>query len=181
VPRLVALVVALGLGVGALGCAPLYGGKAEPLSKLKKKKAPPESEVAIPWDEECKVDFFGDGAKFRPRPQDAAPLFESGQAAMTQADRSPDPAAKGVLIVDALNKFKNALTKDPYNAEITLALAAGYARALKKGCALALLKRLVELEGHPDYESAARRMIGSAQSEGAFGGFRKESDAAVGH
>lgn len=87
-----------------------------------------------------------------------------------------EPAAA----LEALGKFRSALAADPYQAEATFKMAVVYAQLRKKGCALALLKRLAELERHPDFERSAALMIQAAQGEGVFEPFRDEANAAVG-
>lgn len=177
VRRILTVLTALALSA----CGPLYAGKPQKLRGMKTKPRPPEADVAvIPWNDKCEAKFFLDGSKVRPEPREAAPLFDTGRTALENADRSEDPKARGNLMVEAMRKLNNALVKDPYNAEITVTLAIANAKVLRKGCALALLKRLVDLEKHPTYRSAAQRMIGFVQSEDAFAGFRSEADSAVG-
>jgi hypothetical protein len=71
--------------------------------------------------------------------------------------------------------------KDPYSVDATLKLAIAYDKAMRKGCALALLKRLSQLAGHPKYGSEANRRIDDIDANGAwFKGYRKDAMAAVG-
>src|SRR5207237_1518503 len=117
---------------------------------------PPEAVVAaaeVKYDDECKAKFQEDGSRVR-RKSPAAQI-EAGDAALEQVAASNDPAAKAGFAVDAINKFKNALGQDPYSGQATYKLAVSFALVRKKGCALALLKRLTELQKHPDFEGEA--------------------------
>ena len=178
--RLVSAAVVATL-LGGTGCAPLYGGKPETLKKPVSKKRPPETAAAIPWVVECRADFEGDGSKVRRRAAEATPLTAAGNESLSRALSSPDPATRASLVVEAINKYKSALTKDPFNADATEALAAAYARVLYKGCSLKLLQRLPQLEANPVYEVEARNAISRALASSAYDGFRSEADSAVGH
>lgn len=179
--HVVAILVVLGIVLPtATGCQPLWGGKPERLRNPEKKKRPPGAEVQVKYVDDCKADFFADASRVKPRPNDARPLIELGDAAMTQAEQAKDPMQKSGRVVDAINKYKNALVKDPYNAEATYRLAVAYAHVLRKGCSLALLKRLTALEKNPAYETAAHRMIAAGTADSAFKGFRKDADSALG-
>lgn len=172
------------VSAGLSGCQPLYGAKAEKLSNPSKKKRPPEpkeEEVQITYVEECKADFRGDPRLARPQPTVAAQLMQEGKTAAQSARQAKDPTSEVELLRLALDKFRNALTKDPYNAEITLELALAYDRVLRKGCALALLKRIASLEAHPKYTSLARRQADLVTDNAQwFKGYRNEAISAVG-
>jgi hypothetical protein len=179
---LVCALAAAVLGGGLTGCQPLYSGKPDRMRNPEKKKAPVEAEAPaapIPWDEECKAEFFAKSTAV-PRPAEARPLVETGNTALGGADRAPDLKARANLIIDAIGRYKGALAKDPYNAEATYGLAVAYTKALKKGCALALLKRLAALESNPRFADDARRMIDAAMADTSFKAFRKDAEGALG-
>ena len=166
------LFLALVIVGGALGCSGPYAGKPSPLVRPVKKKRP--QAAAATFDDQCKTDFFADASRVKPRTRDADQLVVQGNRILTSGD---DETA---TMLDALGKFRSALAADPYQAEATFKMAVVYAQLRKKGCAVALLKRLAELERHPDFERQATLMIQAAQGESSFDAFRDEANAAVG-
>ncbi len=124
---------------------------------------------------------LGDPAKARPQPAMANQLVGEGETALVSSEKAKDPNSQAELIRVSIDKFRNALIKDPYNHEATLQLAIAYDRVLRKGCALAMLKRLATLEMHPKYQKGAKlaadRVTDNAQW---FKGYRKDAVAAVG-
>ena len=68
----------------------------------------------------------------------------------------------------------------PYNPRATYNLAVAYARARRKECSKALLKRLAALETYPDFQAEAKRMIDSAQEDSTLKLFEKEMLEALG-
>ncbi len=162
-------------------CSAPYDVASEKLKKPSKKARPPDAPVAaveIKYDEDCKTKFEEDGSKVRRRNADSQ--IAAGDSAMTSIDGTTDPATKAGFAVDAINKYKNALAQDPYSAVATYKLAVAYALVLKKGCSLALLKRLTVLQKHPDFQADADRMIKSVDDEQAFKGFHKDAMNAAG-
>jgi hypothetical protein len=179
--RILACLILVAGGLG--GCQPLYGGKPEKLANPSKKKRPPEpeqAEVKITYVEECKADFRGE-SKIRPQPSIAERLIQDGESAMQSARQAKDAKSEVDLIRVAIDKYRNALLKDPFNAEATLGLALAYDRVLRKGCALALLKRIAALEENPKYASGARRAADLVTDNNQwFKGYRNEAISAVG-
>ena len=178
-----ALLMAVTPVLGTAGCSGPYAGKAERLKHPRKKKRPPPpppSKVVIQYDDECRVKFNEDNSRVRRRQGEARALIGRGDTAMSTAVRTPDPKGRTSLIIDAINKYKNALSQDPYSATATYHLAVAYALVRKKGCTIALLKRLTELQKHPDFEAEATRMIKSVDNEPAFKGFQKDALTAAG-
>ncbi|MGE0545571.1 MAG: hypothetical protein AB7O24_06510 [Kofleriaceae bacterium] len=163
-------------------CQPLYGSKPEKLKNPEKKKRPPEAATAAPiYIEDCAADFRGDPSKVRPQPAIAQPLVVEGETALRTAETSKDPSSQVQLITLAIDKLRNALMKDPYNADATLQLALAYDRVYRKGCALALLKRLAALSANPKYARDADRAVGRVtDSEHWFKAYRKDAISAVG-
>jgi hypothetical protein len=178
------LLVALALAVSVPACSPVYGGKPEKLKNPPKKKKPPEvadAEVEIKYVEDCSANFSDDPKKVRAQTPMSRTLFDQGESALDQADKAKDDSAKVGLIKDAIDKYRNALIKDPYNIAATLKLAVAYDRALRKGCAIAMLKRLSSLSNNPKWTSEANRHIDTIDANGQwFKGYRKEAMAAVG-
>ena len=168
-----------------VGCQPLYGGKAEKLKVPEKKKRPKEavdSGPTIVYNEECKADFFATGMKVTPMPSLADQQVQLGNAAMDASRRAAQPEAKVSSIIEAINKYKLALTKDPYSAEATLQLALAYDAVLKKGCALELLKRLASLQTYqpPNSDIARVKLDEIVSRETMFKGYRNDAIKAIG-
>lgn len=183
--RVFGIALIVGLAASAMAsCQPLYGGKPAALKNPPKKKAPPEAQiaaVAIPWDDECQADFHGKPGSIPPNPAVAKGLVESGNNVLINSERTiNEPQKRAAMTLEAIEKFKAALAKDPYSAEATYGLAVAYAKVLKKGCALKLLKRLADLKGNQKYASDAQRMIDAAADTSAFKPFKKDAAAAMG-
>lgn len=182
--RTLAFVLGIAVAVGSAGCQKLYGGKSERLKTPEKKKKPPEPPeevVVVKYVEDCVADFRGDPARARPQPAMANQLVGEGETALLSSTKAKDPSSQAELIRLSIDKFRNALIKDPYNHEATLQLAIAYDKVLRKGCALAMLKRLATLETNPKYAKGAKlaadRVTDNAQW---FKGYRKDAVSAVG-
>src|SRR5262245_1879926 len=168
-----------------LACQPLYGGKAEKMKNPEPKKPPPDAvtgPIEIKYVEDCPSDFRGDPKKIPPpQPGLAQNLVGEGDSALASSDKAKEPKEQVGLIKDAIDKYRNALVKDPYNVDATLKLALAYDRVLRKGCAITMLKRLSSLSNHPKWRPDANRAIDSvADNASWFKGYRKEATAAVG-
>ena len=173
----------------AAGCAGPYSAKAERLKKPPGKKMPEQVEAPPPeikWATECSAKFQED-----PVATKAMTVHVKGQRKATDLQRdavnlldkatsATEDAQVAGLTKEGIEKLRKALLEDPYHAEATYYLAVGYARARRKGCALALLKRLTELAKYDDFTAAARRMIRQGEDEPAFALFRKEANEAMG-
>lgn len=169
---------------GAFGCQPLYGGKPEKLPPPPKKPKPKEAveaEVPIKEIDDCQADFRGDPKTVKPNTPVSNQLTGEGNTALANSDKATDPAAAAGLIREGIDRYRNALIKDPYNAEATLKLALAYDKVYRKGCAIAMLKRLATLTANPKYAKAATSQIDSIDDNGQwFKRFRKDAMAAVG-
>jgi hypothetical protein len=177
--------LACAIAIGALsGCQQLYGGKPERMRNPERKKKPPEppEEVAtVKYVEDCAADFRGDPAKVRPQTGIANQLVGEGETALSSAARAKDPQGQAEMIKVSIDKFRNALVKDPYNTDATIQLAVAYDLVYRKGCALIMLKRLAALEGNPKYAKSARLAIDRISDNSSwFKGYRKDAIAAIG-
>lgn len=172
------------IALAGTACQPIYGGKPEKLkSPGATKKKPPEAEaqVEIKYVDECNANFSDDPKKAHPQPPQSRQAFDAAESAFDQSDKAKDDAMKVSLLKEAIDKYRNALIKDPYNVPATLKLAVAYDRVLRKGCAIAMLKRLASLSGNPKWSSEANRNIDSIDANAQwFKGYRKEAMAAVG-
>jgi predicted Zn-dependent protease len=179
-----AVCVAFVASVGLSGCQELYGGKPEKLTTPQQKKKPKEEpieEVKIKEIDECQADFRSDPKTVRQQTGISNQLTGEGDTALSNSDKAPDPNAQAGLIKDAIDKYRNALIKDPYNAEATLKLALAYDKVYRKGCAIAMLKRLAALSANPKYARVANPMIDSIGDNGQwFKRYRKDAITAVG-
>ena len=172
------------LSFGIAACQPLYGAAPERLHTPEKKKRPPEAPDAaeqIKYIDDCTAQFQDDPRKWHPVPAMARPLIETGDTAIASSDKTQEPNAKVGLIREAIDRYRIALQKDPYNADATLKLAVAYDKVLRKGCALAMLKRLSALTNNPKFATEANRAADAVGDNGVwFKGYRKDAMAAVG-
>ena len=183
-PASIVVVGVIVASFGLAGCQPLYGGKPEKLPPVPRKKAPPEApivEVQIKEIDECKADFQADPKTVRAQTPLSNQLTGEGDTAMANSDKATEPAAQAGLIKEGIDKYRNALLKDPYNAEATLKLARAYDRVYRKGCAIAMLKRLAKLAENPKFAKTATREIDSiGDNDQWFKRYRKDAMTAVG-
>jgi hypothetical protein len=183
---LVLALLVLGL-VGTTGCKPLYSGKPEKQVNPKKTKKPVEEEVATAsqpkYIEDCPVSFREDPKTFpKADLRASAQAAADGDAAVIQGTKATDKQSKGALFKAAIEKYRTALQKSPYDANITLKLAVSYDTMLRKGCALALLRRIADLRKHPKFMREANNAGNDVAANGSwFAGYRKDANAAVGN
>jgi hypothetical protein len=163
-------------------CQSLYGGKSEPLAKVRKipTKAVPEVAPVIPYVDSCATNFRGNPAGISIDRSRAEQLIVTGDTSIQQADKIPEPDARAKVVTVGIDHYRNALVKDPYNAEATLKLALAYDRVYRRGCALKLLARISVLENHPKFRISARRVVESVTDNAEwFKGYRKDAIAAL--
>ncbi len=171
--------------IGLAGaCQPLYGGKPEKLHNPEKKKKPPE-EITGPIEikpiEDCAANFRDDPKLVHPQSGISNALVGDGDTALQQSNKAKDPPAQAELIRVAIDKYRNALIKDPYNSDATLKLAIAYDLVYRKGCALAMLKRLADLSANPKFAKQANRNIDSVTDNTQwFKAYRKDAISKVG-
>lgn len=165
-------------------CQPLYGARPERLKNPEKKKKPDEPEqakVEIKYIEDCNVNFRDDPKSVRRNEGAANRLVGDGDTALQQSNRAKDPTSQAELVKLTIEKYRSALIKDPYHPEATLKLAIAYDLVYRKGCALALLKRIAELQTHSSVGKAARRTADAvADNNSWFKGYRSDAVTAVG-
>jgi hypothetical protein len=170
--------------IASIGCKPLYGDKPDKLKNPERKKPPPDPETsAIPvkYVEDCTANFRDDPKQARPNPGLANQLVGDGDTALQNANKAKDAASQAELIKISIDKYRNALIKDPYNHEATLKLALAYDLVLRKGCALAMLKRLASMQANPKYSKLANAKADEVVDNASwFKGYRKDAVAAVG-
>jgi len=172
------------LVMSSSGCQKLYGGKPERLKNPEKKKKPPEppgQETTVKYVDDCTANFRDDPKRVFRDKQGSNTLVQAGDDSLAQALKVTDPASQAESIKVSIDKYRNALQKDPYNSDATLKLALAYDRVYRKGCALKLLARIATLEGHPSFRVDAKRAADQVADSGEwFKGYRKEAVAAVG-
>jgi hypothetical protein len=170
--------------LASVACSPLYGGKPEHMKTPERKKRPKEAEEAPPeikYVDDCNANFSDDPKKAHPQTPMSRQLFDAAESAFDQSDKAKEDSMKVSLLKEAIDKYRNALIKDPYNVPATLKLAVAYDRVLRKGCAIAMLKRLAALSNNPKWASEANRNIDSIDANAQwFKGYRKDALAAVG-
>jgi hypothetical protein len=141
------------------GC-PMYGDPAEHLKKPEKhpvaadKLPPPPPEQK--YIDECPNNFHDKVMRETARDTSGAKsLVGQGDTAVARADQAPDTPAKAAQLVNGIQRYSAALVKDPYDANATLQLAIAYDRVYRKGCALAMLRRLASMTKYPAYRPSA--------------------------
>lgn len=164
------------------GCQSMYGKSSEPLVKVRKvpHKDVAVTEPPIPYVDECRTNFHGDPTRVSVDARRATALVVTGDTSLQQAEKIENPQTRAKAVVDGIEHYSQALTKDPYSAEATLKLALAYDKVYRRGCALKLLGRIATLENHPKFRVSAQRMIGWVTSEPAwFKGYRKDAIAVL--
>jgi len=180
-----AVLCALSALLMVAACSGPYAGSPEKLKKPVKKPMPDEAPISavIVFADDCPV-------KFQEEPGKAMQQHKTGKRAAdqktAQADELLDKARattvdkdKASQTADAIAKLRSALIDDPYHAEATYKLAHAYARARRKGCAIALLGRLNALEKYNDFAGDAKRKKDEAETDPVFQPFRKDANGAL--
>lgn len=179
-----ALIACLVLATTATGCQKLYGGSPERLKNPERKKKPDDPDIAatpVKYVEDCTANFRDDPKLVRVNSGLANQLVGDGDTAMQNANKAKDAASQAELIKVSIDKYRNALIKDPYNHEATLKLALAYDKVVRKGCVMAMLRRLDQLAQNPKFKREAESAIDELEQQSKwFAPYRKDALRAVG-
>jgi hypothetical protein len=180
--RPIALIIAFAAALAALaGCKSMYGDPPDPMPKIHARPAPPVAVEPVHYIDDCATDFHRDTRGVHAKRDAADTLVSSGDAAATSAAKASG-AAQTDLLVRTIQHYADALRADPYSARATLGLAVAYDRVLRKGCALAMLRRLEDLAQNPVVAPDAGHKIDDVVDNTQwFKGYRKDALAAVNH
>jgi len=179
----VGLCLLLSLSLGLVACQPLYGGKPEHLANPAKKRKPDgmDAPTAVKYIDDCNPDFRDDPKKVHPEPRVAVALVATGDTDLSTAEHEKDDGKRVGLLKEAVDKYRNALVKDPWNIDATLKLAVTYDKVRRKGCALAMLKRLASLSANTKFQAEVNRSVDTIDANGQwFKDYRKDAMSAVG-
>jgi hypothetical protein len=86
-------------------------------------------------------------------------LEEEGDARSKVYKTSTDTTVQKDALIDVIDSYGRALASDPFNPTLTLKLALAYDKAYRKGCALALLKRLQRLSKNEKFNKKAEPVV----------------------
>jgi hypothetical protein len=165
------------------GCQGLYVGKSEPLKRPPSVPRPAGATTADDpvYVEDCEVDFSSAATKPR-QTRPAERKLAVADAELAQVSGTPDDQTKVAHVRSAIETYGEALRVDPYNAAATVKLALAYDRVLRKGCALALVKRLAIMADHPKLEAEAKPQVGLIVANPHwFRGYRNDVLRALGY
>jgi hypothetical protein len=145
-------------------CQPMYKNKPEILKNPPRHPAPKVviTEPDPTFVDDCDVDFSAPAIAPRTRKTTQSQQLTSNANTALQPSlgaQRPSTPTTVQSVTTALDTYRQALISDPYNAEATLKLALAYDRLLRKGCALALLRRLDTLASHQQFEKDAEPMV----------------------
>jgi hypothetical protein len=109
-------------------------------------------------------------------------LERSGDEKSQIFTKASDTNVKKDALIDLIDSYGRALAGDPFNPDLTLKLALAYDKAQRKGCALALLKRLNRLSANQKFSKKTRPVIDEVlDRKGYFERYRKAAIEALGH
>lgn len=164
-------------------CQPLHGGSSEPLNQLGVKPRPAVPVEPIAYVEDCAFDFHHKlpAAPSRTAVQAAVQLDQTADTKLARADQLAPAPEKFDAVNDAIETYSRALVVNPYDPDATLGLARAYDSVRRKGCALALLKRLGTLADHTKFAGVAAPVADSVGMHKTwFQGYRREALSALG-
>lgn len=139
----------------------MYVGRSEKLRNPPPARGtrPVIAEAPPSFVEDCDVNFSARPTKQRQTAR-ANTLVTTANTTLQGPPSAPVTTSREVsLVVRAIDLYRDALLVDPYNADATLNLALAYDAVLRKGCALAMLRRLDELATHPVLEVEAKPQL----------------------
>ncbi|MFN0247811.1 MAG: hypothetical protein ACKV2T_13065 [Kofleriaceae bacterium] len=173
--------IALALLVSACN---MYGAKAPRVKnpvpiqqKIDKNAEPPV--VVIKEIEEC--EYYERDMPVPARSAKTGQLEESGDARSKVFKSSTDVTVQKDALIDVIDSYGRALASDPFNPTLTLKLALAYDKAYRKGCALALLKRLSRLSNNGKFSAKAQPVVNEVlDRKDYFPRYRKAAVDAVG-
>lgn len=162
-------------------CQPMYEKKPERMKApavVKHDEPPPPPDVYV---DDCDVNFTAPPARSR-KPAVSQTLTQAGDSSLQTAAQKPRKTTPAMTATrDAIDKYSQALVADPYNAEATLKLALAYDRVYRKGCALAMLRRLDNLASSPTFEPVAKPFVEQiVQNPHWFSPYHRDALKAVG-
>jgi hypothetical protein len=117
-----------------------------------------------------------------PKPSPRTSEAERAGDAKTQVfTKATDTNVKKDALVDLIDQYGRALGGDPFNPDLTLKLARAYDLAQRKGCALALLRRLGKLSNNEKFTKKADPVINEVlDRKDYFERYRKQAIEALG-
>jgi hypothetical protein len=151
-----------------IACQPMYGEKPDTLGKVKPitKKDGKEGDTgpAKPAPRQlvdtCSFNSHVD-PKLSPKPdaKQAAPFVKAGEAKLANAQKEPAELPRVKIYQQGIDDYREALKKDPYDADATLGLARAYDGVNRSRCAILLVKRLKALQTNDKYRVQADRAL----------------------
>jgi hypothetical protein len=175
------------LGVVAVaGCQPMYGTKPDRLRNPEVVKVKPKPEVkpepppAPVYLDKCKLPTPAQLAQ-RDRTGAQGP-FTEGSNRFAEAEALPtESPEQAATAKQSLEKFRDALSRDHFHADATLGLARTYDTFHRKGCALALLKRIGQMRLNKAFQKEADRVANSVNQHADqwFAAYESEARDAV--
>jgi hypothetical protein len=174
----------LGSCLVLLAACHMYG-PSEPLKnprKIDPKDRPPEPVVTVTYVEDCNYDFDAKPRKPVVRETSAADkAILDGDNVFDTAETAKAEEVRIERLKASVARYSEALRKDPFNAHATRKLALAYDKVLRKGCAIALLKRLERLSQNPKFADDATEEIDRISDHDRwFKDYRKDALAAIG-
>jgi hypothetical protein len=171
------------LGIAA-ACQPMYMGKREKLKTPDAVARPVGSgsgagsavKATPKLDENCGTDRATRATSLPSRS-----IGEQGDKKRVEASREADAKKRAEKALEAVELYRSALAKDPYNTEATLGLAVSYDMLRRKGCALKMLSRIATLAKHQSYRDKADRSADEVKNTPQwFEHYRSDAERAVG-
>lgn len=169
--------------VGALvvaACQPMYSGSGPKLHDPKvidHKDVPTENPKAL-LITQCTTERSTAPRTVPAQAQaEAGSLVSRGDGQIRQYTTSTADD-RGQLVRQAIDNYRAALVKDPYNVDATLQLARAYDTSRRQGCAIVMLKRLSQLSAR--FPTAATAIDDIVANDHWFEDYRDEAKAAIG-